>query len=54
MSRQRSRLAQETLNEDYDPMEAISGQKVSLKFKELTTHWLRHTGASFEIERGRH
>jgi site-specific recombinase XerD len=29
------------------------GEKKALKLREVTTHWLRHTGASMEIERGR-
>jgi site-specific recombinase XerD len=29
------------------------GEDKALKLKEASTHWLRHTGASMEIERGR-
>ena len=29
------------------------GEDRARKIKEATTHWLRHTGASMEIERGR-
>ena len=33
-------------------IEELSAEKAQ-KFKEATTRWLRHTGASLEIERGR-
>lgn len=52
-SRQLSRLVQEVFDAAYESMKKTNGQEVAQKFKELTTHWLRHTGASLEIERGR-
>lgn len=34
-------------------MEKDQGEEKARKLKEASTHWLRHTGASMEIERGR-
>ena len=34
-------------------MKARYGDDNASNFKEATSHWLRHTGASLEIERGR-
>ena len=52
-SRQLSRLVQEVFDAAYESMKTANGQETAQKFRELTTHWLRHTGASLEIERGR-
>jgi integrase len=52
-ARQLSRLVQEVFDQAYEQMKAQQGQEEAQKFKEVTTHWLRHTGASLEIERGR-
>lgn len=52
-SRQLSRLVQEVFDSAHDAMKIKSGAHEAQKFTELTTHWLRHTGASLEIERGR-
>ncbi len=52
-SRQLSRLVQEVFDAAYESMKTTNGQEAAQKFRELTTHWLRHTGASLEIERGR-
>jgi site-specific recombinase XerD len=52
-SRQLSRLVQEVFDAAYESMKTKNGQEAAQKFRELTTHWLRHTGASLEIERGR-
>ena len=52
-SRQLSRLVQEVFDTTYDQMKARYGEENASKFKEASTHWLRHTGASLEIERGR-
>ena len=34
-------------------MKSRYGEDNASKFKEATSHWLRHTGASIEVERGR-
>ena len=52
-ARQLSRLVQEVFDKAYEQMKAKQGEESASKFKEATTHWLRHTGASLEIERGR-
>jgi site-specific recombinase XerD len=52
-SRHIRRLVQCVFDQAYTRMKLIEGENKSLKLKEATTHWLRHTGASMEIERGR-
>jgi site-specific recombinase XerD len=52
-SRQLSRLVQEVFDKAYTPILAAEGELKARKFWEASTHWLRHTGASLEIERGR-
>lgn len=52
-SRQLSRLVQEVFDATYEQMKLKFGEENASKFKEASTHWLRHTGASLEIERGR-
>jgi len=52
-SRQLTRIVQEVLDQAYVKMKANLGEDKSRKLKEASTHWLRHTGASMEIERGR-
>ena len=52
-ARQLSRLVQEVFDAAYEKLKANEGEESARKFKEATTHWLRHTGASLEIERGR-
>lgn len=47
------RIVQEVFNLAFINMKEIEGENKALKLKEATTHWLRHTGASMEIERGR-
>lgn len=47
------RLVQEIFDQAYSRMKQLEGENRALKLKEATTHWLRHTGASMEIERGR-
>ena len=47
------RLVQHTFDQAYLLMKAHEGEEKALKLKEASTHWLRHTGASMEIERGR-
>lgn len=52
-ARQLSRLVQEVFDEAYIQMKARYGEDNAGSFQEATSHWLRHTGASLEIERGR-
>ncbi len=47
------RLVQEVFDRAYNKMRHIEGDTKARKLQEATTHWLRHTGASMEIERGR-
>ena len=47
------RLVQETFDQAFNKMKHYEGENKALKLKEASTHWLRHTGASMEIERGR-
>jgi site-specific recombinase XerD len=51
--RQLSRLVHQVLERAYGEMMKQSGEKAAQIFKEVSPHWLRHTGASMEIERGR-
>ncbi|KZZ25476.1 hypothetical protein A3752_24400 [Oleiphilus sp. HI0081] len=41
------------LDKTYETMKSQSGEKAAQIFKDVSPHWLRHTGASMEIERGR-
>lgn len=52
-SRHLRRLVQETFDHAYQKMKKSEGGIKAKKLKEASTHWLRHTGASLEIERGR-
>ena len=52
-SRQLTRIVQTVFDEAYDLMRAAEGEDNARKLKEASTHWLRHTGASMEVERGR-
>jgi len=52
-SRHLRRLVQEVFDQAYQRMKSIEGENKAMKLKEASTHWLRHTGASMEIERGR-
>jgi len=52
-SRHLRRLVQDIFNRAYSRMKQSEGENKAIKLKEATTHWLRHTGASMEIERGR-
>ncbi len=47
------RLVQVIFDQAFIKMKQSEGEDKALKLKEATTHWLRHTGASMEIERGR-
>jgi site-specific recombinase XerD len=52
-SRQLTRIVQEIFDKAYDEMRLTEGEDNARKLKEASTHWLRHTGASMEVERGR-
>ncbi len=47
------RLVQEVFDLAYISMRDQEGEDRARKLQEASTHWLRHTGASMEIERGR-
>jgi integrase len=47
------RLVQTVLDQAYENMRISEGENKALKLMEASAHWLRHTGASMEIERGR-
>jgi site-specific recombinase XerD len=47
------RLVQAVFDQSYQKMKRNEGEQKALKLKQASTHWLRHTGASMEIERGR-
>lgn len=52
-SRQLTRIVQNVFDRAYEKMRSAKGEDNARKLKEASTHWLRHTGASMEIERGR-
>lgn len=52
-ARQLTRIVQDVFDSAYDAMRQSEGEDNARKLKEASTHWLRHTGASMEIERGR-
>ncbi len=52
-ARHLTRLVQEVFDKAYELMKAKEGEDAARKLQEASTHWLRHTGASMEIERGR-
>lgn len=52
-SRQLTRIVQDIFDKAYEKMRLAEGDDNARKLKEASTHWLRHTGASMEIERGR-
>ena len=52
-SRQLTRIVQDIFDLAYEKMRRAEGDDKARKLKEASTHWLRHTGASMEIERGR-
>jgi site-specific recombinase XerC len=53
-ARHLTRLVQQVLDAAYDRLSASQGSDAAQKLRIASTHWLRHTGASMEIERGRH
>ncbi|HEY7773425.1 MAG TPA: site-specific integrase [Marinagarivorans sp.] len=52
-ARQLTRIVQEVFDIAYQKMRVTAGEDSARKLKEASTHWLRHTGASMEVERGR-
>lgn len=52
-SRQLTRIVQTIFDEAYDKMKQAEGEDKARKLQEASSHWLRHTGASMEVERGR-
>lgn len=52
-ARHLSRIVQQVFDLAYEKMAATEGADKAQKLKEASTHWLRHTGASMEVERGR-
>ncbi|WP_370978623.1 tyrosine-type recombinase/integrase [Agaribacterium sp. ZY112] len=52
-SRQLTRIVQAVFDKAYEQMKTAQGEDNARKLKEASSHWLRHTGASMEIERGR-
>ncbi|MBL4911210.1 MAG: site-specific integrase [Alteromonadaceae bacterium] len=47
------RLVQTVFDHAFEHMKQAHGEQKALKLQQASTHWLRHTGASMEIERGR-
>ncbi|QIL89195.1 tyrosine-type recombinase/integrase [Microbulbifer harenosus] len=52
-ARQLARIVQQVFDRAYDEMRQAEGEDNARKLREASTHWLRHTGASMEVERGR-
>lgn len=52
-SRQLTRIVQSIFDGAYESMRLKAGADKAKKLQEASTHWLRHTGASMEVERGR-
>lgn len=52
-ARQLARLVQMVLDRAFEKMKKENGLREAQIFQETTSHWLRHTGASLEIDRGR-
>ena len=52
-ARHLTRLVQEVFDKAYEKMKQDKGEDQARKLMEASTHWLRHTGASMEVERGR-
>lgn len=52
-ARHLTRLVQEIFDHAYEKMKQQTGEDTARKLQEASTHWLRHTGASMEVERGR-
>ncbi|MBK8972109.1 MAG: tyrosine-type recombinase/integrase [Hahellaceae bacterium] len=52
-ARQLARLVEQVLLRAYDDMLLWQGKQAAQIFRDVSPHWLRHTGASMEIDRGR-
>ena len=52
-ARHLTRLVQTIFDKAYESMRQKAGDEAARKLLEASSHWLRHTGASMEIERGR-
>ena len=52
-SRHLARLVQSVFDQAYENMKNEKGEEAAKKLQQASTHWLRHTGASMEVERGR-
>lgn len=52
-ARQLTRIVQGVFDKAYENMANEQGADEAQKLKEASSHWLRHTGASQEVERGR-
>jgi len=52
-ARHLTRLVQEIFDKAHEKMNSEKGEDNARKLLEASTHWLRHTGASMEVERGR-
>ena len=52
-TRQLSLLVHDVFEQSYKRMRNQKGEEVAYKFKEASALWLRHTGASLEVKRGR-
>jgi len=48
-----TRLVQEVFDQSYTRMKASESAAAARKLREASSHWLRHTGASMEIENNR-
>lgn len=52
-ARHLTRLVQDVFDQAYERMLSQKGEESARQLQEASTHWLRHTGASMEVERGR-
>lgn len=52
-TRHLTRLVQEVFDAAYISMRSAKGEDHARKLQTASSHWLRHTGASMEVERGR-
>ncbi len=52
-ARHLTRIVQEVFDLAYEQMKSQQGEDKARKLLQASSHWLRHTGASMEVERGR-
>jgi site-specific recombinase XerD len=52
-ARHLTRLVQELFDKAHEKMKKEKGEDAARQLMQASTHWLRHTGASMEVERGR-